>query len=156
MRWRALFILKKVMKSTLSYPIYIYICSIIGNMAWQNRLCALSPFLPSIHVCVCVCVCVCVSDVCVSVCVCVSVWCVCACVRACVRVCVCVCVCVCVFFLGRSDSSYLASTLWTIKIPFSKYSRVLSLGSWLSVPGNSPLKTRRISSADTRRGKIPM
>jgi len=42
------------------------------------------------------------------------------------------------------------------KDPISKYSRVLSLGSWLSVPGNSPLKTRRISSADTWCGKIPM
>ncbi len=91
MRWRALFILKKVMKSTLSYPIYIYMLLHNWKHGFDKTDCVLFSSLLSSYMCVCVCV-------------------------VCVCVCVCVC-CVCVF-LGRSDSSYLASTLWTIKIPF--------------------------------------
>lgn len=99
------------MKSTLSYPIYIYL---LHN--WKHGFdktdCVL--FLPfSLHTYVCVC------------------------------------------FVWEERFFILGLNFMDNKDPISKYSRVLSLGSWLSVPGNSPLKTRRISSADTRRGSCP-
>lgn len=58
-------------------------------------------------------------------------------------------VCLCVCFVWEERFFILGLSFMDNKDPISKYSRVLSLGSWLNVPGNSPLKTRRISSADT-------